>query len=89
MPRIANQISERFDDDGQRFRTRDTDESLADVCAENGGMREANIERQLVSYAFSDGSCIILAGGGWDLLAPGCKCGWCWAGADELTCDEV
>jgi hypothetical protein len=87
MSTIAEQVSEMFGDDGQRWEA--DGRRLSEVMTERG----AEMERSKGSerYRFTDGSSIIVEDGGWDLGfddAPE-HC-YCWSGnhQHQEKCEE-
>lgn len=88
---IAQQIANALDNDGQRFRTRQTDDAepvtFDELIAQHGsasidwrdGWRTGDTYR----LTFSDGSTITVAGSAWDLGFPDC---FCWQGCPNDDC---
>lgn len=61
---IAEQIAERFDQDGANFFD-GNDTSLDDACRERGGCYEQ--QGYTVGYRFADDSAILISGDAWDV----------------------
>jgi hypothetical protein len=77
---IAEQISARFHDDGQRFEDADGHE-LDQVCAEKAVRTDKRGDP--IRYEFDDDSVIVIAGDGWDFGIPGCAGCYCWPAANR------
>lgn len=75
MATIAEQIAERFNNDGQQWLDADG-EHIEAVCADEGTYE---VEGETVRCEFDDGSAIVITGGGWDI-------GF---GADDVGADEA
>lgn len=89
---IAEEIAERYADDGQTFeRISHTGErvSLYDECEASIETRGGDISQNgfdKTAYRFIDGSVITVAGDGWDLGYEGC---YCWRGVGHREgCDS-
>lgn len=63
---IANRIAARFGDDGQRW-VNDNGEDLVSVLVKESRSWEGEVGYRL--YIFSDGSAILRAVSGWDVMA--------------------
>jgi hypothetical protein len=71
MTTQAEQIAERFGNDGLRF-TNEADERLDDFCAAlsmtgRKEWRDGHNTGDVYRYVFADGSAIVVAGDGWDI----------------------
>lgn len=84
---IANQFTSNGLPDGQVF-VNSAGADLESVCLErcmpNGRLEHPT--RTLTAYVFRDGSRLLVASDGWDLMNPKCVCGWCTVGERVCTC---
>ena len=86
MQTIAEKISTRFGDDGQRWKDADG-ASLGAVMEAEGARRDVDMDGDTVRWIFADGSVITTCDGGWDLGCLGCY-GWPSEG-HEADCMEA
>jgi hypothetical protein len=73
----AEEISERFNDDGQCF-TDGSGWGLAEACEAQA--KWTSIRDKGTRYDFDDGSSIVVVGDAWDIGFDGTDC-LCWQGA--------
>ncbi len=71
----AECIALRFQNDGQRFMV--DGDHIADVCLHTGP-HPPNTIGDSERYEFSDGSAIVITGGGWDIGHPAPATCHCW-----------
>jgi hypothetical protein len=75
----ADKTAALFNNDGQCWERPGNSGgfNLLNTCAAASTDIERNEHHSLTRYAFSDGSAILIADGGWQIAPGGAEC-WCW-----------
>jgi len=75
---IASEIADKFGNDGLCWTT-DDGVDLVEFCNAQPCQKTKSPDHEHTAYIFTDDSCLVTSGGGWDLRAKGCT-RWCWDG---------